>query len=306
MIGLVALLALAAGGAFAYSKGSATGAGGIHGCYSRTSGVFRIAGTCKRGEIGISWPRNALQGPAGKAGAAGPAGPNGSAGSPGPAGNAGPAGGNGSQGAQGPTGPPGTTTGPTGVTGAIGTSGATGSKGATGGTGFKGPTGATGSSVGADGPTGATGPTGTIGTTGSTGPTGATGTTGHTGTTGSTGTPGAIPTVYYVSTTSTAAANGSSFAEATCPASPAGLHVLRGGVSVISTALTQIDEYPSNGTGGAVGTVAWGTDVVNSDSITHTFTVYAICALSGTPDTSNFAQVAPSHAFAPVKSSARR
>ena len=54
---------------------------------------------------------------------------------------------------------------------------------------------------------------------------------------------------------------------------------------------TVVDQYPSDGTGsGSNGTVAWGVDVGNASLTTvEPFTVYAICALASSVDTSHFA-----------------
>jgi hypothetical protein len=70
----------------------------------------------------------------------------------------------------------------------------------------------------------------------------------------------------------------SAFAEVRCPTSPAGLHILRGGIEATGADVVQIDEYPTNDTGGAPGTIAWGADVFNSGAGTESFTVFAICA----------------------------
>jgi hypothetical protein len=94
----VTLLAIGIGVAYARSERATST---INGCYSLTTGVLRIAGSCGRDEAAISWNQDGPAGPAGAAGPAGPTGPTGPAGPSGAKGEAGPAGPAGKRGAAG-------------------------------------------------------------------------------------------------------------------------------------------------------------------------------------------------------------
>jgi hypothetical protein len=165
---LAAALMSAALGPFAWAAPPA-GAAPIHACYSKRTGLLRLARRCARAERALVW---SLPGRRGKRGAGGPSGRPGTLGAFGE---------NGAQGPTGPTGPAGSTR--SGPSGALGVIGATGPTGPAGSSGRSGQAGASGQA----GPTGAAGPAGSsgIGPTGPTGPTGATGITGATGPQGS-------------------------------------------------------------------------------------------------------------------------
>ena len=89
-----------------------TEASTIHACYSKSSGVLRIATRCKSSERSLAWNTAGLRG---KTGARGPAGAPGATGTAGTAGATGPAGPPGAAGATGPTGPSNAYAAPTGT-----------------------------------------------------------------------------------------------------------------------------------------------------------------------------------------------
>jgi hypothetical protein len=97
-LAFVVLLVTGIGVAYARSERATST---INGCYSLTTGVLRIAGSCGRDEAAISWNQDGPAGPAGAPGPAGPAGPTGPAGPSGAKGEAGPAGPAGKRGAAG-------------------------------------------------------------------------------------------------------------------------------------------------------------------------------------------------------------
>ncbi|HEX4521175.1 MAG TPA: hypothetical protein VH063_16455 [Gaiellaceae bacterium] len=118
---------------------------------------------------------------------------------------------------------------------------------------------------------------------------GTAGATGPIGSTGATGTAGA-GTIYYVSAGFELDAHAAEYGEALCPASPSGLHVLRGGVLVDDLSDDQVlEEFPSDGTGThAKGTTAWIATVGNGSATTEDIVVFAICG-SGTANATNLA-----------------
>jgi len=89
LVTAICLFLLLAGAAWA-SVGT-SGSAPIHGCYSKRSGVLRVAARCRHGEKAISWSKTGPIGPAGARGkgATGPRGPSGPSGSVGAAGQPG-------------------------------------------------------------------------------------------------------------------------------------------------------------------------------------------------------------------------
>ncbi len=143
-------------------------------------------------------PSHGVTGPTGPAGPAGPAGPPGPAGPAGPTGETGAVGAAGTQGSAGPVGPSGTdgAPGPAGPTGAKGDTGAAGPSGSPGPAGERGPAGlkgdpGTNGAQGANGAPGPAGPQGIAGTPGTTGPPGVAGPAGAIGPQGPAGPQGA-------------------------------------------------------------------------------------------------------------------
>ena len=69
-----ALVAVLGGGGLALASGGSSTA--IHGCYSKRTGVLRVAKTCRQGEKRLVWNQTIVgpQGPQGANGATGPAG----------------------------------------------------------------------------------------------------------------------------------------------------------------------------------------------------------------------------------------
>jgi lamin tail-like protein/collagen triple helix repeat protein len=114
------LLALGGGAAVAaHSSAERRTAGVIFACVNKHGGRVRVVanpGSCRRGELALSWN---VQGPAGPSGPAGSSGPTGPAGPQGPAGAAGVQGPPGATGAAGQAGPAGAA-GPAGPTGPAG------------------------------------------------------------------------------------------------------------------------------------------------------------------------------------------
>jgi hypothetical protein len=237
------VVALSVGG-FAYATSSSSRASTIHGCYSETTGVLRIAETCRSDELAISWNASGQTGAPGATGPRGPEGPAGKNGTPGAKGATGAVGAPGATGTQGPTGATGAT-GATGIDGSTWYSGSGTPSSATGSDGdyyletstddvfektsgswgapiatLSGPTGSTGA-MGVPGPTGAQGPAGATGATGIDGSTWYSGSSAPSGATGSNGD-------YYFDTTTddvyekTSGSWGSPIANLTGPAGATG------------------------------------------------------------------------------------
>lgn len=102
--------AVGAGGAIAVAAGGSGNT--IHGCYSTNGkgahkGSLRIADTCRKHELPITWNKRGPRGLQGPAGPQGPKGDTGATGPQGPQGDTGPQGPKGDTGATGPQGPPG-------------------------------------------------------------------------------------------------------------------------------------------------------------------------------------------------------
>ena len=102
-----AVVAAAAGVAYATTAITSVDTSVIHACRNTTNGNLRVvdsAADCRTPEAAIAWNVVGPAGPAGPAGSAGPPGPAGADGQPGPQGPAGPQGATGPAGPQGPAG----------------------------------------------------------------------------------------------------------------------------------------------------------------------------------------------------------
>jgi hypothetical protein len=254
----------------------------IHVDSTSTCAVF--GGT--NGEV-ISWSAQGPKGDTGETGATGaqgPAGDTGATGDTGPAGPTGPAGDTGPAGPAGDTGP----AGPAGDTGPAGPAGDTGPAGPAGDTGPAGPAGDIGP-AGPAGPTGDIGPAGPAGATGAAGANGDTGPAGPAGATGAAGANGDIGPAGPAGATGAAGANGTngvsgfennrqtfnvakhSTAIFTVSCS-GGKAVTGGGAWAPSSAVGVLSTSPAPTASG------WTVRVQNSGGVTHSVSVYALCA----------------------------